>query len=405
MKMTKIALAVASCALLGACSSWQPREDGPTYRVGPQYTGKGYVSGVSAFVYGDRTLLQYKHAPLTLTVKDAKGNSVGYEKGDGFYRLDRQLDQFTARANFLQVTDFKIHPIRKAPANPSADAPKPAQVTASIVTRGPESRPPVQLSNQTHDDLVQLLKTSKAQLEEVQAAVHQGTADRATIERLNAKLDAIQHQLSSGTVALYIQHFEPRKTNFAPPKEVADFLVAVAKAADQIKVRGRTDSNMAGVTDKTVADARAASARAFLVAHGVDPKKISISSQGAGDHIAPNNTQQGRDINRRVEVELLMSTKKPVAPNIAAKPAAASTYKMTIKVRKGSLYENLNELSDRYGWNRPRWNIDTDWLLPDDSELLCNDFSGCMAQLLEAHPLEAEISRFDRVIYVKREVR
>lgn len=415
MKMTKTALAIASCALLGACSSWQPSEDGPTYRVGPQYTAKGHVEGVSAYVYGDRTLLQYKSKPMFLTIRDANGNAVDYSEAGNFYRLDRQLDEFRARANLIQATDFKIDPARKAPANPAPDSAPQAQTVAptaqaiaaplpaaAIVTSGPDSQPPVKLTNQERDELAQLIAVSRAQLKEVQAAIQQGAADLETLEHLTAKLDAVQQRITSGAAALYVWHFQPNQTNFAPAKEVAEVLAAVAKTAEQINVRGRTDSNAAGTADTRIAQDRAESARAFLVAHGVDPRKIAVSSLGAGDHVAPNTTKQGRDANRRVEIELALPPKRST-PKQAA-PAAPQVQKLKIKVRKGSLYENLNELSEAHGWKRPHWNIEVDWLIPQDYELECSEFSECAADLLRAYPVEALISRFDRVIYVKREV-
>ena len=83
MPIHKLALAVASSILLGACSTFAPH-NGPSAMVGPDYMATGNTTGVKAFVYGERTLLEYERPPYFLSVTDASGNSVGYEQEGRF---------------------------------------------------------------------------------------------------------------------------------------------------------------------------------------------------------------------------------------------------------------------------------------------------------------------------------
>jgi outer membrane protein OmpA-like peptidoglycan-associated protein len=64
---------------------------------------------------------------------------------------------------------------------------------------------------------------------------------------------------------------------------------------------------VAGPNDARIALGRALSARNYLIEHGVSPDKITVDSQADGDFIAPNDTKAGRALNRRVEIELLIS--------------------------------------------------------------------------------------------------
>ena len=57
--------------------------------------------------------------------------------------------------------------------------------------------------------------------------------------------------------------------------------------------------------------ARANAVRAYLIAAGVDPARIRATHQPSGDHLADNRSPQGRNLNRRVEIEIYRAV--PVA--------------------------------------------------------------------------------------------
>ena len=81
-------------------------------------------------------------------------------------------------------------------------------------------------------------------------------------------------------------------------------LLELAKASENIEVRGYTDSDQDSTADNDIALARAVSAYDFLVANGVPANHIYVSYEGAGSFIADNTTSEGKTRNRRVEVEI-----------------------------------------------------------------------------------------------------
>jgi outer membrane protein OmpA-like peptidoglycan-associated protein len=323
MKLHKLAAAIATSSLLAACSTFSPGA-GPTYRVGPDYTATGSVNGVKAYVYGERTLIQYERTPFLLSIKDVNGQSVGYELEGQFYRLDRKLTDFTARADLLKATSFHLlQPQQPKKPDVATVVSKPAPIPAPIVAvyNEPETKPPVKLTNQEDAELLALLAAAQRQLTEVRASVEHGATDLASLERLHARLDQIQGRLNKASSSMLMVYFERYKTNFQPSPEVAELLVSVAKTADLVKVRGRTDSVVPGSMDGKIAKARALSARSYLVDRGVDPAKIEVSALAAGDFIAPN-TPEGKTLNRRVEIEFvsqrLGTLQKPKQPGLAS---------------------------------------------------------------------------------------
>jgi outer membrane protein OmpA-like peptidoglycan-associated protein len=69
-----------------------------------------------------------------------------------------------------------------------------------------------------------------------------------------------------------------------------------------IMIEGFTDSVGSDSYNNKLGMARAQSVRDFLVRAGVDPNRMSVSSGGKANPVAPNNTAAGRALNRRVVI-------------------------------------------------------------------------------------------------------
>jgi outer membrane protein OmpA-like peptidoglycan-associated protein len=102
------------------------------------------------------------------------------------------------------------------------------------------------------------------------------------------------------------------------PSDITPLLVAQAKAAPLVLLRGRTDGATDNPADSHIARARADAVRSYLVNAGVDPARIRATYQPAGDPVADNTSAAGRSLNRRVEIELYR-----VLPVVLAEPPAA----------------------------------------------------------------------------------
>lgn len=71
-----------------------------------------------------------------------------------------------------------------------------------------------------------------------------------------------------------------------------------------VLVVGHTDSTGTASYNQTLSERRAASAKAFLVSQGVAETRIKAEGRGKNEPIADNNTAEGRDANRRIEVAI-----------------------------------------------------------------------------------------------------
>jgi general secretion pathway protein A len=82
------------------------------------------------------------------------------------------------------------------------------------------------------------------------------------------------------------------------------FAAALRKEKNaQISVKGYADSSGTPGYNKSMSTFRANIIKSYLVGKGIDPAAISSEGLGATNPIAPNTTPQGRQRNRRVEIE------------------------------------------------------------------------------------------------------
>jgi outer membrane protein OmpA-like peptidoglycan-associated protein len=72
----------------------------------------------------------------------------------------------------------------------------------------------------------------------------------------------------------------------------------------EIRIVGHTDNTGSDAINNPLSVNRAASARDYLVKRGVDGRRIMIDGRGSREPIGDNNTDAGRDKNRRIEIYL-----------------------------------------------------------------------------------------------------
>lgn len=141
-----------------------------------------------------------------------------------------------------------------------------------------------------------ILATESSRLAETTAATLAHMAARQQL------LASIQEKAAANS--LRIVHFAFNSTRVSIPTAEASALVEEAKVAPLVLLRGRTDGTADTSAESRIAQARANAVRDYLVASGVDPTRIRTTHQPSGDHLADNRNPQGRNLNRRVEIEV-----------------------------------------------------------------------------------------------------
>lgn len=98
------------------------------------------------------------------------------------------------------------------------------------------------------------------------------------------------------------------------PPEVLRPLLAQARTAPLVLLRGRTDGTQDLAAEIRIARDRADAVKAQLVAAGIDASRIRTTWQATGDHVADNATPEGQARNRRVEIEVYAALPVSAAP-------------------------------------------------------------------------------------------
>ena len=86
-------------------------------------------------------------------------------------------------------------------------------------------------------------------------------------------------------------------------------LLPLAHQAASIRIKGRTDATGRAAENRSLALARASRVRSALIAHGVDARKLKVF-YCTRCHVSENDTEQGRRANRRVEIDILMPSRR-----------------------------------------------------------------------------------------------
>lgn len=98
--------------------------------------------------------------------------------------------------------------------------------------------------------------------------------------------------------------FKLNSFKFEPKADIKRMLVNVAKDASEIDVHGYTDSSVTTKQGEMLANKRAIETKKYLVANGIANHKINLFYEPSGHFISDNNTINGRNENRRVEIAM-----------------------------------------------------------------------------------------------------
>jgi OmpA-OmpF porin, OOP family len=111
-----------------------------------------------------------------------------------------------------------------------------------------------------------------------------------------------------------------------PGKDSEEVLVAVRLVLEEnptitkVRVEGHTDNRGAAAANKKLSQARAAAVVEWLVKHGVDAARLTSVGHGMERPIDANDTEEGRQANRRVEFHIEARAPSPPAAGTPATP-------------------------------------------------------------------------------------
>jgi len=131
-----------------------------------------------------------------------------------------------------------------------------------------------------------------------QAALRAATLQATNMEP--AKVTRAGDGLASNVVRIY---FPTGNAHIRLSQQARLELAAKAADAKTIIIRGRTDNTGPMAANTAIAKQRAMAAARLVRGHGVPKNAITIRYAPMTDYIATNDTEEGRALNRRAEIE------------------------------------------------------------------------------------------------------
>ena len=195
----------------------------------------------------------------------------------------------------------------------------------------PDKRVPTQIHEFISENLLQQSKDDTKHTENIEQEDIQASLDKATKQGIieeNLDDDSAEEIISAESAT----DFDDQKQSERPPKLAGIYTDSVFiiffnqdsnalspkemqkldRVAEiilnnpnvEITLNGYTDSYGEPSYNKIVSESRANMVKNYLIGKGVDPSKIATVGYGAQKFLASNKTREGRQFNRRVEIEL-----------------------------------------------------------------------------------------------------
>ncbi|MBA4055154.1 MAG: hypothetical protein C0490_10610 [Marivirga sp.] len=129
----------------------------------------------------------------------------------------------------------------------------------------------------------------------------------ADFEPIIANIDL--EKATEGSIAILnniffdVDKFDLKEKSIPELKKIIRFLKS--NPAIRVEISGHTDNSGAAVYNRQLSEKRAYSVYTYLTQHDIDPKRLIPKGYGPDQPVASNETEQGRQKNRRIEFQII----------------------------------------------------------------------------------------------------
>ncbi len=127
--------------------------------------------------------------------------------------------------------------------------------------------------------------------------------------RLELGAEEMKRELDSeGHVAIYGIYFDFDKSDLkiGSEKMLTEIVKLMLSYPDlKIEIQGHTDSTGARDYNLKLSERRANTVKSYLTLYGIDPTRLTTRGYGPDEPVSSNDTEEGRALNRRVELKKL----------------------------------------------------------------------------------------------------
>ncbi|MGM9831699.1 MAG: OmpA family protein [Paludibacteraceae bacterium] len=234
------------------------------------------------------------------------GNYQAIAQLDGYYPATVDFSVLTPGDNLPLQIRLQRRPVFNVKVV-NADNSQPMQIAVALQKRGTE-----QLCYTLHTDSV----TGEADMVLADSLLYDLHIEQMGFETYHAQVPALDSRM---TVVLqpvkkgdvFVVHnlfFATNKTRILKASEPAlNELYQYLSQNTEINIRiiGHTDNVGSDAANQRLSEGRAAAVRADLIERGIAPERLQAEGRGESQPVDTNDTEEGRQNNRRVEIEIL----------------------------------------------------------------------------------------------------
>ncbi len=181
-------------------------------------------------------------------------------------------------------------------------------VSANIVFRNAENKKILQTTSDSIRTLIAVLFDDRVPFYTVEATAIDYFPYRDTITRPELFSDIVMSPREVKSFVLHNIYFATGKTHILDSSEPALdelYRFLVLRPSQQIRIVGHTDNVGSDRSNQTLSEGRCREVKQAMVERGIAPERIEVEGRGERDPIVPNDTEELRQMNRRVEIVLL----------------------------------------------------------------------------------------------------
>ena len=223
---------------------------------------------------------------------------IGYFSPDTVW-FDHREDEDTVKISLYPETRITFTVTDSLTSRP---------VAANVIVRDHEHRKIMQTTSDSLHSVLAVLLDDRLPFYTVAATSPEYYPYRDTIRFPEPFTGIVMRPKEIKSFVLREMYFATGKTTILATSEPALnelYTLLAARPTQRIRIVGHTDDIGSDRSNQLLSEGRAQSIRAEMMARGIDGNRIETDGRGERDPIAPNDTEENRQRNRRVEIILL----------------------------------------------------------------------------------------------------
>ena len=228
----------------------------------------------------------------------AAAGRTGYFSSDTVFFLHRE-DEDTIKLSLYPETRLTFTVTDSLTSRP---------VSANIVVRNPEGHKVMQTTSDSIHSVLAVLLDDRIPFYTIDASSPRYFPFHDTINDFSSYAGVVMAPREVKSFVLHDIYFVTGKTRILNTSESAlqelyQFLSA--RPNQCIRIVGHTDNIGSDRSNQVLSEGRCNEVKRAMVDRGIKPERIDVEGRGERDPIMPNDTEEHRQMNRRVEIVLL----------------------------------------------------------------------------------------------------